>query len=52
MFQTNNVNSHVYVLALSILLLFLRFYYSGICLIRHTKGPGKWVGLYRMSEPV
>jgi hypothetical protein len=26
--------------------------YSGICLIRHTKGPGKCVGLYRMSEPV
>ena len=22
------------------------------CLIRHTKGPGKCVGLYRMSEPV
>jgi hypothetical protein len=24
--------------------------YSGTCLIRHTKGPGKCVGLYRMSE--
>ena len=24
--------------------------YSGTCLIRHTKGPGKYVGLYRMSE--
>jgi hypothetical protein len=24
--------------------------YSGNCVIRHTKGPGKWVGLYRMSE--
>jgi len=24
--------------------------YSGICLIRHTKGPGKCFGLYRMSE--
>ena len=24
--------------------------YSGICLIRHTKGPGKCVGLYRMSK--
>jgi hypothetical protein len=22
------------------------------CLIRHTRGPGKCVGLYRMSEPV
>ena len=22
------------------------------CLFRHTKGPGKCVGLYRMSEPV
>jgi hypothetical protein len=22
------------------------------CLTRHTKGPGKCVGLYRMSEPV
>ena len=27
-------------------------YYSGTCLIRHTKGPGECVGLYRMSEPV
>ena len=26
--------------------------YSGTCLIRHTKGPGKFVRLYRMSEPV
>ena len=26
--------------------------YSGTCLIRHTKGPGKCVRLYRMSEPV
>jgi hypothetical protein len=25
-------------------------YYSGTCLIRHTKGPGKCVGFYRMSE--
>jgi hypothetical protein len=25
-------------------------YYSGTCLIWHTKGPGKCVGLYRMSE--
>ena len=24
--------------------------YYGTCLIRHTKGPGKCVGLYRMSE--
>ena len=24
--------------------------YSGTCLIRHTKGPGKCVGLDRMSE--
>ena len=24
--------------------------YSGTCLIRHTRGPGKFVGLYRMSE--
>ena len=24
--------------------------YSGTCLIQHTKGPGKCVGLYRMSE--
>ena len=24
--------------------------YSGTCLIRHTKGPGNYVGLYRMSE--
>ena len=24
--------------------------YSGTCLIRHTKEPGKCVGLYRMSE--
>ena len=24
--------------------------YSGTCLIRHTKGPGKSVGLYRVSE--
>ena len=24
--------------------------YSGTCLIRHTKGSGKCVGLYRMSE--
>ena len=24
--------------------------YSGTCLIWHTKGPGKCVGLYRMSE--
>jgi hypothetical protein len=24
--------------------------YSGTCLIRHTKGPGKCVGLHRMSE--
>ena len=24
--------------------------YSGTCLIRHTKGPGKCVGLYRMLE--
>ena len=24
--------------------------YSGTCLIRHTKGLGKCVGLYRMSE--
>jgi hypothetical protein len=24
--------------------------YNGTCLIRHTKGPGKCVGLYRMSE--
>ena len=26
------------------------YIYSGTCLIRHTKGPGKCVGLYRMSE--
>jgi hypothetical protein len=26
--------------------------HSGTCLIRHTKGPGKCVALYRMSEPV
>ena len=26
--------------------------YSGASPIRHTKGPGKCVGLYRMSEPV
>ena len=25
---------------------------SGICLIRNTKGQGKCVGLYRLSEPV
>jgi hypothetical protein len=25
-------------------------WYSGTCLIRHTKGPGKCVRLYRMSE--
>ena len=24
--------------------------YSGTCLIRHTKGPGKCVGLYRILE--
>ena len=24
--------------------------YSETCLIRHTKGPGKYVGLYTMSE--
>ena len=24
--------------------------YSGTCRIRHTKGPGKCVGLYRISE--
>ena len=24
--------------------------YSGTCLIRHTKGPWKCVGLYKMSE--
>jgi hypothetical protein len=28
----------------------LPFLYSGTCLIRHTKGPGKCVGLNRMSE--
>ena len=26
------------------------YIYSGTCLIRHTKGPGKCIGLYRMSE--
>ena len=26
------------------------YIYSGTCLIRHTKGPGKYIGLYRMSE--
>jgi hypothetical protein len=26
------------------------YLYSGTCLIWHTKGPGKRVGLYRMSE--
>ena len=26
------------------------YIYSGTCLIRHTKGPKKCVGLYRMSE--
>ena len=26
------------------------FIYGGTCLIRHTKGPGKCVGLHRMSE--
>ena len=26
------------------------YIYSGTCLIRHTKGPGKCVRLYRMSE--
>ena len=30
--------------------LILLFVYSETCLIRHTKGPGKCVGLYRMSE--
>ena len=25
-------------------------HYSGTCLIRHTKGPGKCIGMYRMSE--
>ena len=32
--------------------LFVKIYskYSGTCLIWHTKGPGKCVGLYRMSE--
>ena len=29
---------------------FILFIYSRTCLIRHTKGPGKCVGLYRMSE--
>ena len=29
---------------------FWRYIYSGTCLIRHTKGPEKCVGLYRMSE--
>ena len=28
----------------------MRFIYSGTCLIRHAKGPGKCVGLDRMSE--
>ena len=27
-----------------------KYIYSGTCLIRHTKGPGKCVGLHRMSE--
>jgi hypothetical protein len=26
------------------------YFYSGTCLIRHSKGPGKCVRLYRMSE--
>jgi hypothetical protein len=26
------------------------YIYSGTCLIQHTNGPGKCVGLYRMSE--
>ena len=31
--------------------LYLRkFIYSGTCLIHHTNRPGKYVGLYRMSE--
>ena len=34
---------------LAVLLCKLRRY-SGTCLIRHTKGPGKCVGLYRMSD--
>ena len=29
---------------------FILFLYSGTCLIRHTKAPGKCIGLYRMSE--
>jgi hypothetical protein len=28
----------------------LYFKYSETCLIRHTKGTGKWVRLYRMSQ--
>jgi hypothetical protein len=31
---------------------FILFIYSRTCLIWHTKGPGKCVGLYRMLEPV
>ena len=27
-----------------------KFRYSGTCLIQHTNGPGKCVGLYRISE--
>jgi len=34
----------------SVMVIQLYTLYSGICLIGHTKGPGKCVGLYRMSE--
>jgi hypothetical protein len=26
------------------------YIYRGTCLIRHTKGPGKCVGMYKISE--
>ena len=31
-------------------IIYSQYIYSGTCLIRHTKGPGKCVRLYRMSE--